>query len=136
MLMFARRQECVVRSYLGYYSGSHPNSADKRPWARIVLGWVTSREVLVSYPYFAPHLEREGMKRALPLSYEHVEGRKKGLYPKNGGSARSALKFFGMLIFDTHYGGARGARQNFLVSRALTPSRLLPTLNAHPKRPP
>lgn len=47
----------VVRSNLGYYSGSHPNSADKRPWARIVLGWVTSREVLVSYPRFSwvPH---------------------------------------------------------------------------------
>ena len=40
----------VVRSYLGYYTGSHQNSAVKRPWARIVLGWVTSREVLVLHP--------------------------------------------------------------------------------------
>ena len=40
----------VVRSYLGYYAGSHQNSAAKRPWARIVLPWVTRWEVLVSYP--------------------------------------------------------------------------------------
>ena len=40
----------VVRSYLGYYTGSHQNSAVKRRWARIVLEWVTSREVLVSHP--------------------------------------------------------------------------------------
>ena len=43
----------VVRSYLGYYTGSHQNSAVKRPWARIVLGWVTSREVLVLHPPFS-----------------------------------------------------------------------------------
>ena len=41
----------VVRSYLGYYAGSHQNSAAKRPWARIVLPWVTRWEVLVSYPF-------------------------------------------------------------------------------------
>ncbi|GJP29603.1 hypothetical protein CLOM_g18631 [Closterium sp. NIES-68] len=41
----------VVRSYLGYYAGSHQNSEAKRQWARAVLGWVTSREVLVSYPF-------------------------------------------------------------------------------------
>ena len=40
----------VVRSYLGYYTGSHPNSAVKRLWAGIVVGWVTSREVPLSYP--------------------------------------------------------------------------------------
>jgi hypothetical protein len=40
----------VVRSYLGYYTGSHQNSAVKRLWAGIVLGWVTSREVPVSHP--------------------------------------------------------------------------------------
>jgi hypothetical protein len=44
----------VVRSYLGYYTGSHQNSAVKRPWARIVLGWVTSREVLVLHPNDSP----------------------------------------------------------------------------------
>ena len=43
----------VVRSYLGYYAGSHQNSAAKRPWARIVLPWVTRWEVLVSYPFCA-----------------------------------------------------------------------------------
>ena len=41
----------VVRSYLGYYTGSHQNSAVKRLWAGIVLGWVTSREVPVSHPH-------------------------------------------------------------------------------------
>lgn len=47
----------VVRSYLGYYTGSHQNSAVKRLWAGIVLGWVTSREVPVSHPrlfFFVP----------------------------------------------------------------------------------
>ncbi|KAF8095149.1 hypothetical protein N665_0339s0019 [Sinapis alba] len=28
------------------------NSAVKRAWARVVLGWVTSREVLVLNPFF------------------------------------------------------------------------------------
>ncbi|KAF8092596.1 hypothetical protein N665_0410s0008 [Sinapis alba] len=28
------------------------NSAAKRAWARVVLGWVTSREVLVLHPFF------------------------------------------------------------------------------------
>ena len=41
----------AVRSYLGYYTGSHQNSAVKRLWAGIVLGWVTSREVPVSHPF-------------------------------------------------------------------------------------
>ena len=45
----------VVRSYLGYYAGSHQNSAAKRPWARIVLPWVTRWEVLVSYPFCILH---------------------------------------------------------------------------------
>ncbi|GJP46260.1 hypothetical protein CLOM_g5566 [Closterium sp. NIES-68] len=38
----------VVRSYLGHYAGSHQNSEAKCQWARIVLGRVTSREVLVT----------------------------------------------------------------------------------------
>lgn len=42
----------VVRSYLGYYTRSHQNSAVKRLWAGIVLGWVTSREVPVLHPPF------------------------------------------------------------------------------------
>ena len=55
--MVARRPAgVVVRSYLGYYAGSHQNSAAKRPWARIVLPWVTRWEVLVSYPFCVPHL--------------------------------------------------------------------------------
>ena len=41
----------MVRSYLGYYAASHPHSAAKRQWARVVVGWVTSREVLVTYPF-------------------------------------------------------------------------------------
>ncbi|KAF8095150.1 hypothetical protein N665_0339s0020 [Sinapis alba] len=28
------------------------NSAVKRSWARVVLGWVTSREVFVLHPFF------------------------------------------------------------------------------------
>ncbi|KAH8962837.1 hypothetical protein BDL97_05G122100 [Sphagnum fallax] len=33
-----------------YYTRSHQNSEVKRLWARIVLGWVTSREVPVLHP--------------------------------------------------------------------------------------
>lgn len=40
----------VVRSYLGYCAGSHQTSEAKRLWARIVLEWVTFREVLVTNP--------------------------------------------------------------------------------------
>jgi hypothetical protein len=29
------------------HTGSHQNSVVKHAWARVVLGWVTSREVLV-----------------------------------------------------------------------------------------
>ena len=50
VVCLARAAPGVVRSYLGYYAGSHQNSAAKRPWARIVLPWVTRWEVLVSYP--------------------------------------------------------------------------------------
>ena len=32
--------------------GSHQNSEVKRGWARVVLGWVTSWEVLVLHPTF------------------------------------------------------------------------------------
>src|SRR3954471_4706220 len=35
-------------------TGSHQNSAVKRAWARVVLGWVTSWEVLVLHPSFLP----------------------------------------------------------------------------------
>ena len=41
----------VVRSYLGYCAGSHQTSEAKRLWARIVLEWVTFREVLVTNPF-------------------------------------------------------------------------------------
>ena len=34
--------------------GSHQNSEVKRAWARVVLGWVTSWEVLVLHPIFFP----------------------------------------------------------------------------------
>src|ERR1700724_488248 len=44
----------VMRSYQGYYTRSHQNSEVKRLWAGIVLGWVTSREVPVLHPSFAP----------------------------------------------------------------------------------
>ena len=33
-------------------TGSHQNSAVKRAWASVVLGWVTSWEVLVLHPFF------------------------------------------------------------------------------------
>ena len=49
----------MVRSYLGYYTGSHQNSAVKRLWAGIVLGWVTSREVPVPHPPFWPFAEKK-----------------------------------------------------------------------------
>ena len=51
---FLVRYDYVVRSYQRYYTGSHQNSAVKRAWARIVLGWVTSREVLVLHPPSPP----------------------------------------------------------------------------------
>ena len=44
----------VMRSYRGYYTRSHQNSAVKRLWAGIVLGWVTSREVPVLHPFYFP----------------------------------------------------------------------------------
>ena len=40
----------VMRSYQSYYTRSHQNSEVKRLWAKIILGWVTSREVLVLHP--------------------------------------------------------------------------------------
>src|SRR3989337_2775881 len=36
-----------MRSYQHQSTGSHQNSEVKRAWARVVLGWVTSWEVLV-----------------------------------------------------------------------------------------
>jgi hypothetical protein len=44
----------VMRSYQGYYTRSHQNSAVKRLWAGIVLGRVTSREVPVLHPHTLP----------------------------------------------------------------------------------
>ncbi len=44
----------MMRSNQGYYTRSHQNSEVKRLWAGIVLGWVTSREVPVLHPCFAP----------------------------------------------------------------------------------
>ncbi|KAF8060274.1 hypothetical protein N665_1221s0004, partial [Sinapis alba] len=35
----------------GIYRIESHNSAVKRAWARVVLGWVTSREVLVLHPF-------------------------------------------------------------------------------------
>src|SRR3954468_10853198 len=43
-----------MRSYQHKSTGSHQNSAVKRAWARVVLGWVTSWEVLVLHPSFLP----------------------------------------------------------------------------------
>ena len=57
----------VVRSYLGYYAASHPHSAAKRQWARVVVGWVTSREVLVTYPFYLPTHEKISLS-----SYPHI----------------------------------------------------------------
>ncbi|MED6129740.1 hypothetical protein PIB30_110887, partial [Stylosanthes scabra] len=42
-----------VRSYQHSCTGSHQNSAIKRAWARVVLGWVTSWEVLVLHLFFS-----------------------------------------------------------------------------------
>ena len=52
--IFNTAKSDVVRSYLGYCAGSHQTSEAKRLWARIVLEWVTFREVLVTNPHFAP----------------------------------------------------------------------------------
>ncbi|MED6178525.1 hypothetical protein PIB30_108489, partial [Stylosanthes scabra] len=43
----------IVRSYQHQCTGSHQNSAVKRAWARVVLGWVTSWEVLVLHFFFS-----------------------------------------------------------------------------------
>ncbi|MED6191146.1 hypothetical protein PIB30_113283, partial [Stylosanthes scabra] len=40
------RIQWQVRSFQHQCTGSHQNSAVKRAWARVVLGWVTSWEVL------------------------------------------------------------------------------------------
>src|SRR3954467_8041019 len=45
-----------MRSYQHGSTGSHQNSEVKRAWARVVLGWVTSWEVLVLHPSFLRHL--------------------------------------------------------------------------------
>ena len=41
-----------MQSYQHKCTGSHQNSVVKRAWARVVLGWVTSWEVLVLHPSF------------------------------------------------------------------------------------
>src|SRR6185437_1465663 len=41
-----------MRSYQHYSTGSHQNSEVKRAWARVVLGWATSWEVLVLHSFF------------------------------------------------------------------------------------
>ncbi|KAK8540322.1 hypothetical protein V6N12_046609 [Hibiscus sabdariffa] len=41
-----------MRSYQHKCTGSHQISAVKRAWASVVLGWVTSWEVLLLHPYF------------------------------------------------------------------------------------
>ena len=41
-----------MRSYQHQCTGSHQNSAVKRAWVSVVLGWVTSWEVLVLQPSF------------------------------------------------------------------------------------
>src|SRR6185503_2302912 len=41
-----------MRSYQHESTGSHQNSEVKRAWARVVLGWVTSWEVLVLHSFF------------------------------------------------------------------------------------
>ena len=58
----------VVRSYLGYYAGSHQNSAAKRPWARIVLPLATRWKVLVSYTSCV-FLLIHGLLFCIPLSF-------------------------------------------------------------------
>src|SRR3954468_7386269 len=40
-----------MRSYQHKSTGSHQNSEVKRAWARVVLGWVTSWEVLVLHSF-------------------------------------------------------------------------------------
>ena len=42
-----------MRSYQHLRTGSHQNSDVKRAWARVVLGWVTSWEVLVLHPFLS-----------------------------------------------------------------------------------
>ena len=42
-----------ARSYQHQCTGSHQNSTVKRAWARAVLRWVTSWEVLVLHPLFS-----------------------------------------------------------------------------------
>src|SRR3954468_22791458 len=40
-----------MRSYKHSSTGSHQNSEVKRAWARVVLGWVSSWEVLVLHSF-------------------------------------------------------------------------------------
>ena len=53
-----------MRSYQHKCTGSHQNSVVKRAWTRVLLGWVTSWEVLVLHPFF---LGLAGYHSGLPL---------------------------------------------------------------------
>ena len=52
-----------MRSYEHYCTESHQNSATKRAWARVVLGWVSSLEALMCIPLFGSY----GYYSGLPL---------------------------------------------------------------------
>ncbi|MED6179061.1 hypothetical protein PIB30_113582, partial [Stylosanthes scabra] len=90
------RIQWQVRSYQHECTGSHQNSAVKRAWAaRVVLGWVTSWEVLVlhlfSVPLFLPVLPAS-LGRAASPSLKLISGgsgiRKAGLQYEEMGPAR------------------------------------------------
>ena len=48
--LFLPPRMVVMWSYKGYHTRSHQNSKDKCFWGEIILGWVTSGEVLVLHP--------------------------------------------------------------------------------------
>ncbi|MED6154264.1 hypothetical protein PIB30_110595, partial [Stylosanthes scabra] len=89
------RIQWQVRSYQHQCTGSHQNSAVKRAWARVVLGWVTSWEVLVLHLFFGASFFAcsSGLPRARgTLSRKLISGgsgiRKAGLQYEEMGPAR------------------------------------------------
>ncbi|MED6142520.1 hypothetical protein PIB30_114602, partial [Stylosanthes scabra] len=87
-----------VRSFQHQCTGSHQNSAVKRAWARVVLGWVTSWEDLVLHLFFGASFfaRSSGLPRArgTPVPEAHLRrvGHPEGGAPIRGDGPRKASR--------------------------------------------